>query len=340
MRQKQCQIKFRRHLLTYKNSRLFNFCTCLTFLSLSAGAVNAQSSGVVENPVNPTLSKQDSQAKDFVRMGLRFEHAEGEQKDFSKAHEAYCNGAKLNSTEAYVRLGWMYANGRGIPRNDSIANSLFRRAALLGDEMATRLADMIRGEVDLLPNCLSAPSQPPLPQTNLRSVAALRPLPTINNPRTFSQFPNNDKTELLTTVNKVAKDFKLDPRLAVAVMRAESNYDPLARSSKGAQGLMQLIPETAERFAVTDINDSSQNIRGGMAYLKWLLSLYRGDVVLSLAAYNSGENTVKRFNGVPPYAETMAYVQRIRAYYPLDFHAFDERAASFREKNQASKSYR
>jgi soluble lytic murein transglycosylase-like protein len=116
----------------------------------------------------------------------------------------------------------------------------------------------------------------------------------------------------------------------MAVMRAESNFDPLARSSKGAQGLMQLIPETAERFAVKDITDPLENIRGGMAYLKWLLSFFRGDVVLSLAAYNAGEKTIEKFGGVPPYTETMAYVQRIRSAYPVDFHPYDERAASFR----------
>jgi hypothetical protein len=110
-------------------------------------------------------------------------------------------------------------------------------------------------------------------------------------------------------------------------MRAESNFDAKARSPKNAQGLMQLMPDTAERFAVADVFDPVQNVRGGIRYLRWLLSYFRGEVVLALAAYNSGEGTVDRFGGVPPYAETMAYVARIRALYPHDRHPFDPRLA-------------
>jgi membrane-bound lytic murein transglycosylase MltF len=90
---------------------------------------------------------------------------------------------------------------------------------------------------------------------------------------------------------------------------------------------MQLIPETAERFSVADILDPAQNIRGGVRYLRWLLAYFRGDVDLALAAYNAGEGTVDRFGGIPPYQETMAYVNRIRALYPHDRHPFDPQAA-------------
>jgi hypothetical protein len=113
-----------------------------------------------------------------------------------------------------------------------------------------------------------------------------------------------------------------------ALIRAESNFDPLAKSPKNAQGLMQLIPETAERFAVRDVWDPLENIRGGMSYLRWLLSHFKGDVVLALAGYNAGEGAVDRHKGVPPYPETLAYVQRIRALYPMDKHPFDPKAAS------------
>ena len=84
--------------------------------------------------------------------------------------------------------------------------------------------------------------------------------------------------------------------------------------------------------------DPVQNIRGGMAYLRWLLNYYRGDVSLVLAAYNAGEGAVDRYNGVPPYAETLAYVQRIRAAYPFDFHPYDPSATAsssmFKEKGK------
>src|SRR5690606_8467899 len=116
-----------------------------------------------------------------------------------------------------------------------------------------------------------------------------------------------------------------DPRLVLAVLRTESNFDPLARSPKNAQGLMQLIPATAERFAVRNAFDPVDNLRGGIRYLRWLLSYFQGDVTLALAGYNAGEGAVDRARGVPPYRETRAYVQRIRALYPHDHHPFDAR---------------
>ena len=122
-----------------------------------------------------------------------------------------------------------------------------------------------------------------------------------------------------------ARTLRIDPRLVLAVMRVESGFDPLARSPKNAQGLMQLIPETAQRFNVADAFDPQQNVRGGMTYLRWLLAYYRGEVALAVAAYNAGEGAVDRFRGVPPYPETLAYVQRIRALYPFDRHPFESR---------------
>jgi soluble lytic murein transglycosylase-like protein len=231
----------------------------------------------------------------------------------------------------------MYANGRGVPRNDSMAGSLFKKAGNLGSDTGQRLSEMILSQAEELPKCLTgsgtitAVKAASASQSSLQSsLSSLPSLPNLPRVQVFSQLSSLERVKFANSVSTLAKDFKLDPRLVMAVMRAESNYDPLARSPKGAQGLMQLIPDTAERFAVKDITDPVDNIRGGMTYLKWLLSLFRGDVVLSLAAYNSGEKTVERFGGVPPYQETMAYVQRIRSIYPLDFHAFDERAASFR----------
>jgi soluble lytic murein transglycosylase-like protein len=86
---------------------------------------------------------------------------------------------------------------------------------------------------------------------------------------------------------------------------------------------MQLIPETAARFNVRKPFDPAQNIRGGLAYLRWLLAYFGGNVTLVAAAYNAGEGTVERYGGVPPYAETRAYVQKIRRYFRRDEHPFD-----------------
>lgn len=102
----------------------------------------------------------------------------------------------------------------------------------------------------------------------------------------------------------------VDPVLVKSVMLVESNFNPRAVSRRGARGLMQLMPETAQRFGVSDRFDARENIRGGVEYLGVLLKLFSGDVALALAAYNAGENVVARYAGIPPYAETREYVRR------------------------------
>ena len=105
----------------------------------------------------------------------------------------------------------------------------------------------------------------------------------------------------------------VSPALVLAVIAVESAGRPQAVSHAGAQGLMQLIPATAERFGVTDAFDTTQNIRGGVKYLDWLLKHFDTDVVLALAGYNAGEGAVRRNNGVPPFAETRDYVPKVLA---------------------------
>jgi soluble lytic murein transglycosylase-like protein len=124
-------------------------------------------------------------------------------------------------------------------------------------------------------------------------------------------------------VNKLAPEYGVSPRLALAVIRAESNFDPLARSDKNAQGLMQLIPETAARFNVTKPLDPTQNVRGGLGYLRWLLAYFQGNVTLVAAAYNAGEGAVNRYRGIPPFPETRAYVKRIMEFFGRNEHPYD-----------------
>lgn len=118
--------------------------------------------------------------------------------------------------------------------------------------------------------------------------------------------------EFAELIEKAAKAHGLDPVLLAAVAEVESNFDPFAVSDKGACGILQLMPETGERFGVEDLFDVEQNIDGGARYLRWLLDRFEGDTDLALAAYNAGENAVDRYGGIPPYAETRAYVARIR----------------------------
>lgn len=108
--------------------------------------------------------------------------------------------------------------------------------------------------------------------------------------------------------------FRLEEALIKAVIKVESDYDPQVVSSKGAQGLMQLIPETAKDLRVADPFNPAQNIRGGSQYLRQMLDQFDGDLELALAAYNAGPNAVRRHGGVPPYDETRNYIQRVKRY--------------------------
>jgi hypothetical protein len=221
----------------------------------------------------------------------------------------------------------MHLNGLGVRQDDSVAGALLRRASAYGSQLAGQLLLMVRGHDERMPDCLGDRALASVDIEPARPVA--RELARVTNPLRFSSKPASiERQRLAATVIGLAAEFKLDPRLVMALIGTESNFDPNARSPKNAFGLMQLIPETAARFQVADILDPVQNLRGGMSYLSWLLSYYRGDVILALAAYNAGEGAVDRHKGVPPYPETMAYVQRIRALYPLDRHRFDPRLAT------------
>ncbi|WP_184409211.1 lytic transglycosylase domain-containing protein [Xanthomonas sp. 3075] len=112
-------------------------------------------------------------------------------------------------------------------------------------------------------------------------------------------------------ITAAARDFGVEEAIVRAIIHAESAYNPLALSRAGAQGLMQLMPGTARRFGVSDAYDATQNIRGGVQYLSWLLKRFNGDLTLAAAGYNAGEGAVDRYGGVPPYSETQRYVQRV-----------------------------
>lgn len=145
------------------------------------------------------------------------------------------------------------------------------------------------------------------------ALAALRADATVRAPRleTLAGLADRHGRDILAATIGT----RVSPALALAVLSVESAGQAGAVSSAGAQGLMQLMPATAARFGVTDSFAAAQNIRGGVAYLDWLMDEFAGDPVLVLAAYNAGEGTVRRHGGVPPYAETRDYVPKVMAAF-------------------------
>lgn len=119
-----------------------------------------------------------------------------------------------------------------------------------------------------------------------------------------------------TLIESIAKDYGLESSLIHSIIRTESNYDPNAVSSKGAVGLMQLMPETAEKYGVRDIYDPRQNIVGGVKYLRDLINSFDSKTDYVLAAYNAGHNAIKKYGGIPPFPETRRFIQKVKTTYP------------------------
>ncbi len=121
--------------------------------------------------------------------------------------------------------------------------------------------------------------------------------------------------ELEGAVSHAAREYRLQPALLLAVIRAESSFNPVVVSRAGAVGLMQLVPETAIRHGVRNLYDTRENIAGGARHLRYLLDRFKGNLRLALAGYNAGERNVDRYRRIPPFKETQLYVQKVMSYY-------------------------
>lgn len=235
-----------------------------------------------------------------------YEHGDGVARNGQRAVALYCRAARLGDAASQFDLGWMYANGRGVPRDDAVAAFFFAAAAEQGIEQAQRMLQVVGGTSVEIPDCMResgvAVAEPALAPFRIQT----------NAPKT-----------LVDLVKKLAPGYRVEPQLVLAIIAAESNFNSAAVSPKNAMGLMQLVPDTAARFKVKDAYDPKQNIRGGLAYLRWLLAYFEGDLTLVAAAYNAGEGTVERYGGVPPYAETRSYVRRIVQAVGSGVHPFD-----------------
>ena len=135
-----------------------------------------------------------------------------------------------------------------------------------------------------------------------------------------SDVPTSGDANLDQIIFKTGDKYGVDPRLIHAVILQESRYIADAKSGVGAQGLMQLMPDTAKRFGCTDSTDEQQNVEAGTKYLRVLLKRFDGDVSLALAGYNAGEGNVDKYKGVPPFPETEKYVRNITGNYGKTFH--------------------
>lgn len=240
----------------------------------------------------------------LLKLARSFEHGEGVARSSAEAIRLYCQGARSGDAEAMYRLGWMYAMGRGVQRDDPVAAYFFAKAAELGHTQSRNLLPRMGTTIADTPDCMRDPKE-------------------LADGIDDFVYTSDAQRQLADLVKRLAIEYGVAPRLALTLARTESNFNPRAISVKNAQGLMQLIPETAVRFNVRKPLDPEQNVRGGLAYLRWLLAYFRGDVQLVAAAYNAGEGAVNRYLGIPPYPETRAYVKSILSGYKHETHPFD-----------------
>lgn len=280
-----------------------NFKSMIVLIAATIYAGNVTADNQLLAVLPDTLEHSGS-PKDLVSMAVKYEHAEGVPKDYDKAVALYCRAAKSGYPEAQYALAWMYANGRGVKKDDSIAAQLFTMAADKGHVYAREMMHYTSiSTASALPDCLSSDKT------------------LFVDDRAEASYP---KGLVFNLVHKLAPQYDVDPKLAMAVISVESGFNVMAKSPKNAQGLMQLIPATAQRFRVKNPFDAEDNIKGGLAYLRWLLAFFKGEVTLVAAAYNAGEGAVEKYRGIPPYSETRNYVKKIIALYKKSNHPYDQ----------------
>jgi soluble lytic murein transglycosylase-like protein len=232
-----------------------------------------------------------------------------------RAANLYCEASRYGSAEGLYRLGMLYAFGRGVPANRDYAANLFGLAAMHGHFEAQKMLETIEIKTNATPLCvLEAVAPERAPAIQYGDSQAIEDY--------VARLPKS-KRWVLDLVETISTWYKVDSRLVLSIITAESNFKTNAKSNADAHGLMQLIPATAERFNVKNAYNASQNIKGGVAYLRWLLSYFRGDVTLAVAAYNAGEGAVDKYKGVPPYKETRGYVKKVMGLYQTKRHDFD-----------------
>jgi TPR repeat protein len=237
----------------------------------------------------------------LMALAGMYERGENVDRDLARSNSLYCKAAARGNVDAILKLGLIYASGREMMPNERVGALLVNMAAELGSERAKELLPLIsRGVGAVVPACMTEP------------IAEVAVSPSVPHAR----------GDIAQLVQHWAPQYSIDPALVMALITVESRFDPSAVSPKNAQGLMQLVPATASRFGVKNAFNALDNLKGGLAYLRWLMAYFKGDVVLVLAAYNAGEQAVERYRGIPPYRETRDYVKQITSVYRKPTHPY------------------
>lgn len=297
---------------------------------------------------NPFFGTQKNQLKNpnaaLVELAFKFGKNPSPEK-YQQVYDEYCQKGRDGNANALFALGWMHATGKGGPANQNIAKSFYLMSADRNNQLAMNaLAKLPESTEQQFPMCM-------LPDPNAYTLAredshhqlvaklqaeqnaklqaeelarqAILAEKAANAARAERLFKRQRK--LYRMVKRIARKYKVDPKLVMSFIAIESGFDTYATSVKNAQGLMQLMPFTAERFGIRDAYNPKENVKGGVRYLRWLLAYYQGNVELVAAAYNAGERAVDRYKGVPPYPETQNYVKKIAKLYGIETHPYRKR---------------
>ena len=268
---------------------------CLVLMCTGAAAQPAADMAALES------AAQSGDATALFTLAEKYKRGDGVARDIPTSNALYCKAAARDNLDALLELGLIHASGRDMIANEGVGALLINMAAERGSERAKEILPYIsRGTGSFIPACMS---------DEIKAAAESRATPAVRK-----------DVELL--VRQWAPRYAIDPQLVMALIAVESGFDAAAVSPKNAQGLMQLIPGTAARFGVKDVFNALDNLKGGLAYLRWLMAYFKGDVALVLAAYNSGEETVERYRGIPPYKETRDYVTKITGIYKKASHPY------------------
>jgi hypothetical protein len=243
-----------------------------------------------------------------LEQGRAAENGIGGRKNFPLAVILYCDAAQMGSPEGFFRVGRLLATGPAFLRKPPLANAYLALAASLGHREAVDYYQPGVENALLGDNCGEFAAQLKMPGFDMDAYIAAQPAA---------------KRRIAALIRRHAPRYNVDVRVALGVALAESNLDSAAVSPKNAQGVMQLMLVTQGRFGVSKPFDADNNVRGGLAYLKWLKGRFGDDWALIVAAYNTGEGAVARHKGIPPYPETRRYVQRVLYFAGLAQHETD-----------------